>query len=976
MHWSLAASAVMPSVNSGFPSGYLDRGVFYYDAALSAAAVDQLSHYDAIADPNEQSALTAALAEARDADPRALTSLTVFLSAYPESTARYSVVTAIGDCYMDCREWNTALSWYERVPAAALDDDTDARRKLNMAIALIMTDRPDRADALLAGLAATSQGASALFYRGYIAYSRGDYASARQLLEAVTDTRMPAAMAPYYLSQIYYMQGDYAKAYRVARRLTDDSNLPADCRAEAARIAGEALYNNGDTDRAIDYLRQYVDTTPVEPLPSALYILGMSQYRSGDYRAAIESLRSPSTLDDAMGQSALLTIGQCYMYLGDVNAAIIALNRAVELNVDERVTEEAYYNYCVARSDGGRMPFGSSVPVFEAFLNRYPRSRYAARVSEYLAYGYMNDDNYDAALANIDKISDPSPALLEARQQVLYMLGNRETAAGHYDLAIDYLNRARAVSGGDASVKAECELLSGDCYYHKGDYGRAARCYTDYLSKAPASAPNVTVAMYNLGYAQFAQHQYDKALKSFERLLGHADVSVTMQADAHSRIADCQYASRRLDDALGHYDKAAHIDPTTADYPLYQLAVIKGWQGNREGLVDGLNTMIARYPTSPLVPKALLDIAESYTQQGRIDDAIAVYRRVERDFNGTGHCRQALLLLGSLQSSNNRPNDAYDTYGRLIRHNSPSAEATLASRYMQALAAEQGRLDDYVAFMNSVPNAPAIDPSEIDRATFAAAHTPEGWEKYLSRYPRGEYASQALLLLAQHHAANNDSPRALEYASRLVADYPDGEYVADALVIKGDAEMTAGDIPAALDSYRRLEERASTQNQLNHSRMGLLLASRDLGRHDDVIRLADMLLSSSSLGSGQQSEVSFAKAVALSNVDRGGEAVDIWRTLSANPADLVGAKSLYYMARHYYDTGDKTRAWQSVNTLVDSNTPHSYWLARGYILMSDLYRDRGDTFEADEYLKSLRANYPGNEPDIFSMIDSRLNPQQ
>ena len=39
--------------------------------------------------------------------------------------------------------------------------------------------------------------------------------------------------------------------------------------------------------------------------------------------------------------------------------------------------------------------------------------------------------------------------------------------------------------------------------------------------------------------------------------------------------------------------------------------------------------------------------------------------------------------------------------------------------------------------------------------------------------------------------------------------------------------------------------------------------------------------------------------------------------------------------------------------------------------MSDIKRRNGDTFGADEYLRSLRENYPGNEPDIFQLIDSR-----
>ena len=62
-----------------------------------------------------------------------------------------------------------------------------------------------------------------------------------------------------------------------------------------------------------------------------------------------------------------------------------------------------------------------------------------------------------------------------------------------------------------------------------------------------------------------------------------------------------------------------------------------------------------------------------------------------------------------------------------------------------------------------------------------------------------------------------------------------------------------------------------------------------------------------------------------------------------------------------------------MNRLIDANPPHDYWLARGFILLSDLLRRKGDTFEADEYLLSLKQNYPGNEADIFRMIDDRLH---
>ena len=59
--------------------------------------------------------------------------------------------------------------------------------------------------------------------------------------------------------------------------------------------------------------------------------------------------------------------------------------------------------------------------------------------------------------------------------------------------------------------------------------------------------------------------------------------------------------------------------------------------------------------------------------------------------------------------------------------------------------------------------------------------------------------------------------------------------------------------------------------------------------------------------------------------------------------------------------------------LVDTGTPHQYWLARGFIALSDVYARRGDKFQAREYLLSLKENYPGTENDIFEMINVRLN---
>ena len=117
-----------------------------------------------------------------------------------------------------------------------------------------------------------------------------------------------------------------------------------------------------------------------------------------------------------MGQSACLYMGQAYLKLDNSNAATLALEKAARMTHDAQTQETAFYNLAVARMQGGRVPFGSSVAMFEDFLKRYPDSRHTQMVADYLVSGYMTDNNYQAALAAIEKVARPSDSVLAAKQ--------------------------------------------------------------------------------------------------------------------------------------------------------------------------------------------------------------------------------------------------------------------------------------------------------------------------------------------------------------------------------------------------------------------------------------------------------------------------------------------------------------------------------------------------------------------------------
>ncbi|MDE6716348.1 MAG: tetratricopeptide repeat protein, partial [Muribaculaceae bacterium] len=123
----------------------------------------------------------------------------------------------------------------------------------------------------------------------------------------------------------------------------------------------------------------------------------------------------------------------------------------------------------------------------------------------------------------------------------------------------------------------------------------------------------------------------------------------------------------------------------------------------------------------------------------------------------------------------------------------------------------------------------------------------------------------------------------------------------------------------------------------------------------------------------EQAEARQLRASANSELGNIDAAVADWQTLASEPRNLFGAQASISLAQHYFDNKDYGKAENVLNALIDSGTPHSYWLARGFILLSDVLAAQGNNFEAREYLESLKGNYPGSEQEIFDMINQRLS---
>ena len=971
-------------INGAGAAGYLERGSRMFDDLNYTGCIDQMRAMERLTpSPGqmEEARRLTALSALHLGHDDALQLLQRWIADYPASARREEILAAVGDWYFHRSDYPAAVEAYGRVDRDALDSYVAADVDYRQAYSRLMLGDTEEAMQGFSRLARSDRyRAAGAFYRGYLEYAAGNYAAARTLFKEAAGNAELNDVAQYYLAQIDFVQGDFSGALSLSRQLLKNDAVEQFA-PEMNRIAGESLFNLGREEEALPYLRRYASTTD-RIRPSAFYILGVGEYRLGNYQAAIRSLGHAASSDDAMGQSANLILGQSYLAEGNADGALMAFEKAYRMGFDRNVSESAMYNYAVAKSEGGRVPFGNSVALFENFLREYPQSEYADRVRSYMISGYMTDNDYQSALKLIDAMNRPTPEANAARQRALFALGTREYSSGRLTEALDRFRRAASISGADRSIARQSLLWEGICQYDLERYDAAVRSLEAYLKEARRGDPNTVIARYNLGYARFSQADYKAALTDFRDVIA-ARPDNRMLADAYNRAADCLYYGSDFAGAADAYDKAFALNPEAGDYALYQKAVMSGLQRNHKQKIELISDLCSRYPTSSLIPAAMLEQADAYTAVGDNNAALKAYDNLLRDYPASTYARQGMLRKAIASLSAGRRKEAKDAYRQIISSYPTSEEARMAADDLKRIYADEGKLQEYSEFIASVPDAPQTEASELEALAFRAAESDyvandrtERLADYLRTYPGGVHEPQALLLMAKAAEAAGRDAEALEYATRLTDRYPHADVSEDALIIRAEAELAQGRGAASLESYRRLEQSASSPRRLQQARLGVMRTALMLDENATALEAADRLLSSSAENLTGLQEISYDRALALSRLGRNDEAEAAWALLAASPEEEYGARAAVSLAESQLRSGNAEKARATADALINANPPHAYWLARGFIVLSDALRAQGNGFEADEYLRSLKSNYPGTEAEIFDMIDSRLKQQQ
>lgn len=914
--------------------------------------------------------------------PNAVELLKDYLDVYPASRHADEVNFLIGSAHFGQGEYQKAIFWFNESNIDMLSPEQQEAYCFRLAYSLLQIGDMEKARGYFARIEqiGTKYREASTYYVAYIDYATGKYNNALVEFTRLKDLPDYKERSLYYITQIYFIQNKYEKVISEGKELLA-SYPDSENNSEVYRIMGNAYYHLGNEDQAINMLSKYVSSTD-SPLRGDLYILGVCYYNKGNYSSAVNALGRTVRENDALSQNAYLYLGQSYLKLKDKNNARMAFEAAATSSFDKQVKEAAMYNYALLIHETAFTGFGESVTIFEDFLNDFPNSKYADKVNDYLVEVYLTTKNYQAALNSIDKIKHPSTKILEAKQDILFQLGTQAFTNMELDKAVDLFSRAISLGAYNLESRNDAYFWRGESYYRQGEYNKAISDYRTYLNNTRQRNTDMyALAHYNLGYSYFKLKEYGEALNRFRQYVNlESNQQTPAYADAYNRIGDCLFHNRQFAMAEENYTRAAQLQPSAGDYSVYQKGFLLGLQKDYKGKISVMDRLIREFPESQYVDDALFEKGRSYVLLDNNQAAAASFEQLMRDFPQSSLARKAGVQLGLIYFNDNQPEKAADAYKSVISNYPGSEEAKVALQDLKSVYIELNDINSFAAYANSLGGNVRFEVSEQDSLTYLAAEKlfmrgdNEGARRsltnYLQTFPQGAFSSNANFYLASIAFAKKD----LEEAKRLfslVLESGDTKFREESWARKAEIEYLDKDYAAAMESFKHLQAVAENPENKEAAKLGLMRCAELIGQPQEALLAANDLLKEPKLSPEIMSEARYVRAKAYISLKQENKALADLKEISKDTRTIHGAEAKYLLAQLYYDNKDDKNAETVLMNFIENGTPHQYWLARGFILLADIYIRQGDDFQARQYLTSLQNNYKGND-EIAAMIEDRL----
>lgn len=901
----------------------------------------------------------------------------------------------IGNYYFDSKKYDQAIAYYDMAPKEAASGPVRDEIRFKQGYSYFVTKRFAQAKAAFAPLRENPRSAwyyAANYYFGSAAYMEGRYDEAAAAFRRCEDSPEYGKSVPYHLTQIFFAQKKYDQVISYGSAKAQDDKVRN--RAELNQLVGRAYFEKGDFKRALPYLE--FAAKEGAPMNSAdFYQLGYAQYQSGFYQQAIANFEAQTKHDrnNAMGQSGLYHLADCYLRTNNKFAARTAFGQAAALDFNPAIKEDAQINYAKLSIE---LKFDRDALV--ALQSIPPTSRHYEDAQALLGEMFLSTRDYERAIATLEKIPNRTARLNEIYQQVTYLRGLQLYQNNQPEEARRMFNKSleNPINKRTATL---CSFWLGAIANEKGEYNFSKNHLASFLTQAKIyndlpEESSLYMANYIQGYNLMKLNDFPGALTHFKaavdgikrelRNIQSDQIKTAVLTDAILRAGDCHFKRNQYREALAYYNEAIERKNDGFEYALYQKAIIKGLTGAPLDKIIALEDLVSKYPNSRFADDALFHIGDTYIELGRFDQAISAFRRIVTDYrNRSALVNRSLLKLGLISYNQGNTTAAINYYKQVMANNPEPNEAKDALAALEEIyVRDLNRPDEYFAFLATVPGY-NVTTAAKDSVMFQSAEVQyqngryqqaiDGFTNYLAQFPNGRYTLQAYFLRAEsyaHRSINKPELARKDYAY-VVGKGPSRFYTRaaeKAALLAYNAQNYA----EALDFARKWEESSTSEASRFEAQVLIMRTAYATKNYSTLNEYAQKVANASMASSEQVATANYYLGkMAYDNGDLARAQPYLERVTQTSTTEIM-AESYHLLAQILYKQRQYRQAEDLISNANQASAGYDDWIARNLILLSDVYLAQNDKSSAAAALEAVLDNYKG-DPQILQEARTKYN---
>lgn len=225
------------------------------------------------------------------------------------------------------------------------------------------------------------------------------------------------------------------------------------------------------------------------------------------------------------------------------------------------------------------------------------------------------------------------------------------------------------------------------------------------------------------------------------------------------------------------------------------------------------------------------------------------------------------------------------------------------------------------------------------------------------------YLSDCLLKLGRQ----NEAMESLLY----VINQPPSLFTEVSLLAASRISFTQKNYNQSAELYRKLIDMGENKANIAEAELGIMRSYARLGEYQNTIDAGRIVLLQNKLEGSVIKEANYLIANAYLLQNDLASAYEWYSKIADEVNTIYGAEAKFRIAQIDYGRNEKAKAESTVLQMVKLNTPHHFWMGKTFLLLTDIYLDKNDEYQAVQTLESIINYYPKEDDGIKAEALSR-----